>query len=218
MLFFKGAVTRAGNQLIDPVTNKSVLVLGGCNGFEATFILITAILVYPSCMKDWQVKLAAQLATHLLPYLHPFADYDIQVEGKAINFLMLIPPHAPDPGSVRGKSYPLLQLSGIPLYMALMLATPNVMKHLKAFVIGIMIVALSGFMGVVIEGSRHLLGGLVMLNVDLKKLAGLPSYALFFAKYLELLSMLVLPLLLPVAVWVCQRRDFVLNMIASKPS
>jgi|GEM_PF-1249895 len=184
---------------------------------------LQSLLLFPLCLAIWfwlgdgQVKVAAQIALHVLPYLHPFADYDIQVEGKAINFLMLIPPHAPDPGTVRGKSYPLLQLSGIPLYMALMLATPDVMKHLKAFVIGIMIVALSGFMGVVIEGSRHLLGGLVMLNVDLNKLAGLPSYALFFAKYLELLTMLVLPLLLPVAVWVCQRRDFVLNLIAYKP-
>ena len=184
---------------------------------------LQSLLLFPLCLAVWfwlgdgQVKVAAQIALHVLPYLHPFADYDIQVEGKAINFLMLIPPHAPDPGTVRGKSYPLLQLSGIPLYMALMLATPDVMKYLKAFVIGIMIVALSGFMGVVIEGSRHLLGGLVMLNVDLNKLAGLPSYALFFAKYLELLTMLVLPLLLPVAVWVCQRRDFVLNLIAYKP-
>ena len=48
---FAGVVSRSGNQLIDPVTNKSVLVLGGCNGFEVTFMLITAILVYPSCMK-----------------------------------------------------------------------------------------------------------------------------------------------------------------------
>ena len=51
ILLFKGVVTRAGNQLSDPVTNKSVLVLGGCNGFEATFILMTAMLIYPSCMK-----------------------------------------------------------------------------------------------------------------------------------------------------------------------
>lgn len=48
---FAGVVSRTGNQLIDPVTNKSVIVLGGCNGFEVTFMLITAMVVYPTCMK-----------------------------------------------------------------------------------------------------------------------------------------------------------------------
>lgn len=48
---FNGAVMRAGNQLTDPATQKSILVLGGCNGFEVTFMLITAMLVYPSCLK-----------------------------------------------------------------------------------------------------------------------------------------------------------------------
>ena len=48
---FNGSIARAGNQLTDPVTQKSIVVLGGCNGFEVTFMLVAAILVYPSCMK-----------------------------------------------------------------------------------------------------------------------------------------------------------------------
>lgn len=181
---------------------------------------LRSLLLFPLCLAiwfwlgDWQVRIAGQFAAYVLPHLHPFADYVIQREGKCINFLMLIPPHAPDPGTVRGKSYPLLQLSGIPLYAAFMLATPTATKHLKSLATGFLIVAATGFMGVVIEGSRHLLGGLVMLNVDLNKLAGLPSYAPFFAKYLELLTMLVLPLILPVAIWAWQRRDFISKLIA----
>lgn len=181
---------------------------------------LRSILLFPLCLTiwfwwgNWQVRVAAQFAVHLLPYIHPFADYVIRIEGQCVNFLMLIPPHAPDPGNVRGKSYPLLQLSGIPLYMTIMLATPNALKHLRSLVIGLLVVTVTGLMGVVIEGSRHLLGGLVMLNVDLNRLAGLPSYAPFFAKYLELLTMLVLPLLLPITIWALQRRDFISGLIS----
>lgn len=185
---------------------------------------LRSLLLFPLCLAiwfwlgDWQVRMAGQFAAYVLPLLHPFADYVIQLEGKCINFLMLIPPHAPAPGTVRGKSYPLLQLSGIPLYAALMLATPSAIKHLKSLATGLLIVAATGVFGVVVEGSRHLLGGLVMLNVDLNKLAGLPSYAPFFAKYLELLTMLVLPLILPVAIWAWQRRDFVLSLVFDQGS
>ena len=51
ILLFHGLVTRTGNQLIDPVTNKSVLVLGGCNGVEVSVMLIAAMFVYPSRLK-----------------------------------------------------------------------------------------------------------------------------------------------------------------------
>ena len=182
--------------------------------FVRSILLFFLSLVLWYELGDWQVRKAAQFAGLVLPHLHPFADYVIQIQGKCINLLMLIPPHAPDPGTVRGKSYPLLQLSGIPLYSALMLAAPSAMKHLKSLALGLLIVAVTGMIGVVIEASRHLLTGLVMLNVDLNKLAGLPAYAPFFAKYLELTSMLLLPLILPVAVWAWQRRDFISRLIS----
>lgn len=46
-----GTVLRVGNQLTDPLSHKSIVVLGGCNGFEVTLMLVTAILIYPSCIK-----------------------------------------------------------------------------------------------------------------------------------------------------------------------
>lgn len=183
-----------------------------------TPFFIRALALFPLCLSawyflgEWQVRAAAQFAARALPYVHPFANYEVKVEGTCINFLMLVPPNSPDPGWVRGKSYPLLQLSGVPLYTALMLATPHATRHRKSIVTGILTIFLIGLVGVVIEGSRHLLGGLVMLNVDLNKLAGLPHFAPFFAKYLELLTMLLLPLILPIAIWAGQRRDFLLNI------
>lgn len=176
---------------------------------------IRALLLFPLCVAvwlwlgDWQTMLAARFAEIAMPHLHPFADYAVSVQGKCINFLMLIPPHAPDPGTVRGKCYPLLQLSGIPLYLTIMLATPDARKHLPAMVLGILILALTGLLGVLIEASRHLLSGLVMLNVDLYKLARLPAYAPFVSNCLQTITMLFLPLIMPLGIWAWQRRQFV---------
>ena len=49
--FFHGSVKRLGNQLTDPGTGKTIVVLAGCNGFEVTFMLLTAVGVYPSCFR-----------------------------------------------------------------------------------------------------------------------------------------------------------------------
>lgn len=53
ILLMNGSVIRTGNELIDPASQKSIVILGGCNGFEVTFMLVTAMLVYPSC---WRAK------------------------------------------------------------------------------------------------------------------------------------------------------------------
>ena len=44
-------LVRTGSQLIDPISNRSIVVIGECNGFEASMILMTGIIVYPSCLK-----------------------------------------------------------------------------------------------------------------------------------------------------------------------
>jgi exosortase H (IPTLxxWG-CTERM-specific) len=48
---FHGSVTRNSNVLSDPQSHKAVSVLSGCNGLEVTWMLIVAVLVYPSCIK-----------------------------------------------------------------------------------------------------------------------------------------------------------------------
>lgn len=51
MHLFGSHVIRTGAELRDPVTREAIVVLWACSGADATFILLAAILVYPSCWK-----------------------------------------------------------------------------------------------------------------------------------------------------------------------
>lgn len=62
MHLFGGGVVRAGTVLRDPQTQKAIMVSWGCSGADATFILFSAILVYPSC---WWAKAQGLVAGFL---------------------------------------------------------------------------------------------------------------------------------------------------------
>ena len=185
-------------------------------------LLFKALLIFPVCLAVWyglgdlQVKAAGHVAGWVLPHLHPFARYIIEIHGKEIQFLMLVPPNAPDPGWVKAGTSPLIQLSGLPLYVALMLASPNVKQYFKQLLLGLAFVFLIDIAGLMAQVSHQLLGGLQNMNVDLNKLAQLPNYASRISAYLDFLSLWVTPLFLPVAVWALQRRDFISDLISDQ--
>lgn len=51
---FSSPVIQSGAVLSDPQSGKAIMVSWGCSGADATFILISAIVIYPSC---WRAKL-----------------------------------------------------------------------------------------------------------------------------------------------------------------
>jgi exosortase H (IPTLxxWG-CTERM-specific) len=53
MHLFGSNVIQSGAVLLDPQTQKSIMVSRGCSGAVATFILVASIIVYPSC---WRAK------------------------------------------------------------------------------------------------------------------------------------------------------------------
>lgn len=59
MRLFGGDVIRSGAVLRDPLSQKAIMVSWGCSGADATFILFSAILIYPSC---WWAKLQGLFA------------------------------------------------------------------------------------------------------------------------------------------------------------
>jgi exosortase H (IPTLxxWG-CTERM-specific) len=52
-----------GAELRDAVTQEAIIVLWACSGADATFILLSAILVYPSC---WKAKMKGLMAGYLV--------------------------------------------------------------------------------------------------------------------------------------------------------
>ena len=48
---FSSSVIQSGAVLRDPISNKAIMVSWGCSGADATFILLSAILIYPACSK-----------------------------------------------------------------------------------------------------------------------------------------------------------------------
>lgn len=59
---FGGGAVRAGSVLRDPQTQKAIMVSWGCSGADATFILFSAILIYPAC---WWAKVQGLVAGFL---------------------------------------------------------------------------------------------------------------------------------------------------------
>lgn len=59
MQAFGSPVVQHGAVLQDPESHKAIVVSWGCSGADATFILLSAILVYPSC---WRAKLQGGVA------------------------------------------------------------------------------------------------------------------------------------------------------------
>jgi exosortase H (IPTLxxWG-CTERM-specific) len=51
MHLFGSNVVQSGAVLRDPQTNKAIMVSWGCSGADATFILVSAILVYPTSIR-----------------------------------------------------------------------------------------------------------------------------------------------------------------------
>jgi exosortase H (IPTLxxWG-CTERM-specific) len=59
MRLLGGNVIRIGAELHDTITQKAIVVLWACSGADATFIVLSAILVYPSC---WRAKIKGLVA------------------------------------------------------------------------------------------------------------------------------------------------------------
>jgi exosortase H (IPTLxxWG-CTERM-specific) len=59
MHLFGSNVQVQGEVLLDQATDSGIAVMGGCNGAEATLILVCALLVYPS---SWRSKLIGMMA------------------------------------------------------------------------------------------------------------------------------------------------------------
>lgn len=185
--------------------------------------MLSALVLYPVCVAVWylfgqvQVDLAVLFSKYFLSIIHPSAVFTADIQGTYVSFSIIVEEEKFDTATVGGGCYPLLKLSGIPLYAAFMLASPNIKQRVKLLPLGILGLVLFGFTGVVTEVSHHLFYGLSMLKRDGYNVPGIGPYTLMISNCLMIISSVFSQLVLPLVVWLWQQRDGFVRELFSTP-
>lgn len=150
-------------------------------------------------LRDLQSEGVGNLSVRLLDSLFPFAEFSAGIEGEIITFhavasadyLQDVTGH----GAVSDSSTldPMIMLSGLPLFVALMLSGPDIKRFLKQMLVGTILIFSVALVGSAAHVSGHLLSGLLGMGVDLHRLAGLPRSAPHLATYIELMTVYIAP-------------------------
>jgi hypothetical protein len=183
--------------------------------------LLRLLLAYPLSLALWyalwkpQVELVSIMVRTLLELTWPVTQLTDHLQEKSLAFSLVIPANrlagllAGRPAMIAAVVDPLILLSGLPLFTALMLAAHKGKALTKPLITGLLIILSIGALGVYAAVSSNLLGSLAGIGANLPAVLNVPAFAPVVSVYLELLTVYIAPFFLPIALWAWYRRDFI---------